>query len=224
MALTILTLSVSHRSHVPIITFSVRLDLSGAAAQYGVKFGHVTSGDFALSNNVFSPCTKQEAQNASRNVDRAYKRFKEVVSEGRALEEDYLETIAGGRVWTGEQAKEIGLVDEVGGLSRAIAYARRNFTSGDARVVHFMEDKPYFDRFRELLSIGLHRNQTFGMEDAMRATNPLAVLSDLVDEQVTHPRVQPKASGLFVTVDENTAIQSLLGQDSNEQPAAVHDR
>ena len=53
---------------------------------------------------------------------------------GRNIPLSKIENIAQGRVWTGKQAVEIGLVNELGGMNRAIAYAKKQFTSGEAVV------------------------------------------------------------------------------------------
>lgn len=59
-------------------------------------------------------------------VDLIYNRFLEVVAEGRGMTKEAVNTVARGRVWTGSDAKEKGLVDELGGLSEAIAFAIEN--------------------------------------------------------------------------------------------------
>jgi protease-4 len=57
-------------------------------------------------------------------IDRAYTQFLGLVAEGREMNVDQVRAIAGGRVWTGQQALEHGLVDHVGGFSVAVARAR----------------------------------------------------------------------------------------------------
>ena len=57
-------------------------------------------------------------------IDRAYAQFLGLVAGGREMQVDQVRAIAGGRVWTGQQAREIGLVDHVGGFSVAVARAR----------------------------------------------------------------------------------------------------
>jgi protease-4 len=56
-------------------------------------------------------------------VDHLYQRFIALVAEGRNLSPEQVQAIAGGRVWSGEDALEVGLVDELGGLDEAIASA-----------------------------------------------------------------------------------------------------
>jgi ClpP class serine protease len=67
-------------------------------------------------------------------MDRVYQYFKQLVSEGRNIPLAEVETLAQGRVWTGEQAKENDLIDEFGGINHAIAYATAKYTSGVAEV------------------------------------------------------------------------------------------
>ena len=57
------------------------------------------------------------------SIDDTYARFINLVAEGRDLPREDVENIAGGRVWSGEQALEIGLVDQLGDLDQAIAAA-----------------------------------------------------------------------------------------------------
>ena len=58
-----------------------------------------------------------------RYTEGVYQRFIDVVAEGRGRDPDYIRSIGGGRVWIGSKAKEVGLVDEFGGLDDAIAAA-----------------------------------------------------------------------------------------------------
>jgi protease-4 len=60
---------------------------------------------------------------AERGVDSVYHKFLDVVAKGRRLSVDSVNSIAQGRVWTGEEGKQIGLVDELGGLDRALEIA-----------------------------------------------------------------------------------------------------
>jgi protease-4 len=60
-----------------------------------------------------------------RQLRQFYDLFLQRVAEGRKLDKSAVDAVGQGRVWTGEQAKEKGLVDEVGGLRQALAYARQ---------------------------------------------------------------------------------------------------
>jgi protease-4 len=72
----------------------------------------------------FEPFSEHEREQVRQELGEFYARFKRVVSEGRGLAPEAVEEIARGRVWTGEQAQEIGLVDELGDFQTALAAAK----------------------------------------------------------------------------------------------------
>jgi protease-4 len=74
--------------------------------------------------NTSRPFSSDERQAVSDAMMRVYDDFKAVVAQGRQLDKTTLESICGGRVWTGEMAKEHRLVDTLGGVSEAFAQLR----------------------------------------------------------------------------------------------------
>ncbi len=77
---------------------------------------------------------------------RIYDEFKGRVSEGRSISLEDLEKIAQGQIWTGEQAKENGLVDEIGGLEAAIEEAAKISGIEDYETVSFPENKTFSEK------------------------------------------------------------------------------
>jgi protease-4 len=71
------------------------------------------------------PFSEVERRKVGELIDRSYRLFLERVAAARHRTPGEIEPVAGGRVWTGRQALERGLVDELGGLDRAVAEARR---------------------------------------------------------------------------------------------------
>jgi protease-4 len=71
-----------------------------------------------------APFSGAERQKVRRSLEDSYARFKARVAEGRGMEMDRVEEIARGRVWTGQQALERGLVDELGDFQTAVEKAR----------------------------------------------------------------------------------------------------
>ncbi|MGD0621730.1 MAG: signal peptide peptidase SppA [Thermacetogeniaceae bacterium] len=69
------------------------------------------------------PITPEEAQIMQGIIDDTYAQFVQVVAKGRGLPVDQVRKLADGRVYTGDQAKQLGLVDELGGLHEAVALA-----------------------------------------------------------------------------------------------------
>ena len=86
----------------------------------GITFDSAATSANAVGLAGIKPLTAQERKNLSQSVDRIYTVFTEHVAEGRNLPIADVLTIAEGRVWSGTMAKEIGLVDEIGGLREAI--------------------------------------------------------------------------------------------------------
>jgi protease-4 len=71
------------------------------------------------------PFTPEERAMMMANMQATYDTFVEKAAQGRNTTPERIDAIAQGRVWTGRQAKEIGLVDELGGLDRAISIAKQ---------------------------------------------------------------------------------------------------
>lgn len=83
-----------------------------------------TRGALADIGSIQDAWTEAERAAMQRYVDDAYRSFLEAVAQGRAMTVDEVDAVARGRVWTGAQALERKLVDELGGLSAAIRWAR----------------------------------------------------------------------------------------------------
>jgi protease-4 len=90
----------------------------------GVTADRLTFGDKADIFSTFRRWTDEERELIKEEMKWTYNQFLTKVAEGRNMSKENVEKIAKGRVWTGNQAKELGLVDEIGGLSKAIALAK----------------------------------------------------------------------------------------------------
>ncbi len=104
--------------------FSGKFAAAGAFGKVGIGVDGVTYGAQA---DIFSPVDRfSDAGRAAMQaqVDDIYERFLQVVAEGRAMSRDEVHAVAQGRVWTGRQALARGLVDELGGLRRAVVLAQ----------------------------------------------------------------------------------------------------
>ena len=95
---------------------------------------------------VSRPMTGEEREIMQAGVDRIYRIFKERVSNGRSKDMDYVETVAKGRVWTGSQALERGLVDQLGGVNDAIELAAEMANLDEYRVKAFPKQKDPFEQ------------------------------------------------------------------------------
>ena len=104
----------------------------------GLTFDRVaTNKHSVLTTN--RKLTEEEMTMIQESVDEIYVQFKSVVAKGRGLTMDQVQEIARGRVWTGVDAKKVGLVDELGGMKDAIAYAAKQakIDKKDIKVLYY---------------------------------------------------------------------------------------
>jgi len=100
--------------------------LKGAFDKLGIGTDSVSDGKFAEIYSPFRQFTPAERAKVEAQMQSTYELFVSRVAEGRRSSPEKIDAIAKGRVWTGKQARELGLVDELGGLDRAIALAKEH--------------------------------------------------------------------------------------------------
>lgn len=115
----------------------------------GVTFDEVNLNTHASMNGVTNKFDPLEHQVIQNGVERVYNTFTKRVAEGRNMHQDSVKVYAEGRVWTGEQALEIGLVDKIGDLDDAIAYAVELSGVGDYRLKEFPKKKEPIEQLME---------------------------------------------------------------------------
>lgn len=101
-----------------------KLAAAEAWSKLGIDWGELHEGHNATFAVALRPYTDSERARLEALLDAIYQEFKDRVGEGRSMDPDAVEEVAKGRVWTGAQAMERGLVDELGGMHRAIDLAR----------------------------------------------------------------------------------------------------
>lgn len=102
--------------------FGMFPNVSKIVSDFGVHIDVVQTSKYAdmLIDMGLRPLTADQRTLIQRQVERGYEIFLSRVAEGRGMTRDQVDSIAQGRVWLGAKAKELGLVDELGGLDRAI--------------------------------------------------------------------------------------------------------
>ncbi|TET24725.1 MAG: signal peptide peptidase SppA, partial [Candidatus Cloacimonadota bacterium] len=101
----------------------------------GLKFETIERGNHAAIFSATKPFTEEERELIKKDINEFYQDFIEKVAEGRGLSVSKVDSIGRGRIWTGSQAKEIGLIDELGGLYEAIQIAKKKAgISKDSKV------------------------------------------------------------------------------------------
>jgi protease-4 len=93
----------------------------------------------------FRDLTPEEREIFQSIVDESYDEFVEVIVKGRGLPEERVREIADGRVYSGEQAKELGLVDSFGGLDEAAKVSEDLAGVDGATVVRYVQPESFTD-------------------------------------------------------------------------------
>ena len=129
-----------------------KLNLSGLYNLLGVSTDYVATSDNAtMFSDVQSFSPEQEA-NIKKSLDETYAEFTGGVAKARGMSSDAVDKIGKGRVWTGAQAKAIGLVDEIGGSDRALAVAKDLAhipANQSVQIIRYPQEKSVFQQLVE---------------------------------------------------------------------------
>ena len=136
--------------------FSMIPDLGGTIKnKLHVTVTPVNSNDHADMLGMMRPLTPKEEAYMQASVERIYTKFTSIVAEGRDMTVEAVDEIAQGRVWTGAEALEIGLVDQIGTLEDAIEYAALSIEGvtsvSDVQVAAFPKPKTTLETLLETL-------------------------------------------------------------------------
>ena len=114
----------------------------------GVTFDGVKTGKFADIGTIARPLNEYEKKVIQKEVEDIYTDFVQKAADGRKRKYEEIEKVASGRVWTGEQAKQIGLVDELGDFERAVEIAATEAKlDKDYQIEYFPKQRDFFERF-----------------------------------------------------------------------------
>jgi len=120
------------------------MNAKGLLEKVGVEATAVTSGPRKDMGSPFRTMTSEERAIFQGLIDSFYQRFLSVVQEGRPnLQMDQIKKLADGRIYTGDQAKAAGLVDDIGYLEDAVELAKKKAGLTEARVVMYRRPGEY---------------------------------------------------------------------------------
>jgi protease IV len=118
----------------------------------GITFDEVKTNPYADYIPVTRPMNDAERKIITHDIETIYSTFTTHVSEGRKMTVAQVDSIGQGRVWSGVDAKRIGLVDEFGGLNDAVAAAAKLAKLKDYRTMDLPEQKDTFQQLMEAFS------------------------------------------------------------------------
>ncbi len=114
----------------------------------GITFDDVSTNDHALLSSV-KPLTDFQKRFIQSGVDSTYFLFKQRVAQGRNLRMEFVDSIAQGRIYSGNKALSIGLVDGIGGLNDAIGAAARKANISNYSLDEYPSSPDIFEMFRD---------------------------------------------------------------------------
>lgn len=118
--------------------FGIIFNVQEIAENFGLTWDYATTHDYAGSWTITRPQTEGEMAQLRETTEWYYERFLQKVAESRDMEIEYIDSVAQGRIWMGQEALRVGLVDEIGGLDEAIAEAvEMAGLDSDYRVVDY---------------------------------------------------------------------------------------
>ena len=144
---------------------SARPNLKGLYDKLGITKDSLSRGKNANLDSDYFPVTEAARKKYQEEVDTFYRTFLKVVAGGRKRKVEQIEPLAQGRVWLGSQAKEQGLVDELGGLDKAVELVKKkaNIPAGEkVKLVVYPQRRSFFDQLMSKPSEG-------SLEVALRA-------------------------------------------------------
>ncbi len=128
-------------------TFGGKFNIAGLSEKLGIKWGHLTTSDNALMWSGSESYGPAQWVKVNAYMDQIYDGFTSRVAKGRKMSPDQVEKVARGRVWTGEQALALGLVDQLGGLNMAIDLAKKEGGLGaDAGIQIYPRHKSVIEK------------------------------------------------------------------------------
>ena len=131
--------------------FATVPNIKGFSEDIGINASHVKTHDNALGYSVFKAPEGHFRATIKEGIEHVYDTFKQRVASGRNMTVEEVEAIAQGRVWTGEQALQNGLVDGLGGMDQAIEAAARLAELEEYNLISYPKIEPELEDFLSVM-------------------------------------------------------------------------
>jgi protease IV len=142
---TIVSLPTSVTGSIGVIMLSI--NAKGLMEKIGVAPVAIKSGEMKDAGSPFRALTPEERAVFQAVIDQMYGRFVATISRSRKIPEERIRQFADGRIYTAEQAKALGLVDEIGYMDDVVKAARKAAGVEEARVIMYQRPKDYRANF-----------------------------------------------------------------------------
>jgi protease-4 len=183
--------------------FGIIPNIQRLANDHGVTMDSVKTGKFAGGLlTIARPRNPEELAVFQKSVDWMYSQFVAKVADGRKLPISRVEEIAQGRVWSGKDAKSIGLVDEIGGLDAAVHYAGKQANLGEHfRITEYPKSKNLSQAIAEMFGkyapASLH----------LRSTGLVGQITEQIEGELTWLNALNDSKGVYARMPVNLLIR-----------------
>ena len=146
--------------------------LYNAQDKYGFHSNSISKGRYSDINDNFAPLSEESRTKISQSMQETYKEFKSRVSKNRKLDENTLETYAQGKIWLGDEAKNINLIDGIASLDEVIKIMAKDLRLRNNYAVEniYLEE----DFGQKLKSLANMITQKFSLSEQMKKNIPQA--------------------------------------------------
>ncbi len=152
--------------------FGMLPNFKQVADKFGVNAEKVQTHDNASGYSPFRALESKDRAFITEGVEEIYEVFVNRVAEGRKMTFEQVNDLAQGRVWTGTDALKNGLIDEFGGLDKAIAYAAKKVEISNYKIVNYPEYEVKFeDMLRNLLGVSILKTQEELLKEKIGTAN-----------------------------------------------------
>lgn len=174
--------------------FGLRFNVQKLGNDHGITWDVVKTTQYADNESISRPKTPQELAIAQKSVNQIYDQFLNRVSQARKLPKPKVAQIAQGRVWSGKDAKQLGLVDQIGGINQAIEYAAKQAKLGDDwEVDEYPESHSLEERILKKLTSEVSQNNTKQTDpltaEIRKFQSDLEILKGMNDPQGIYARL-----------------------------------
>lgn len=132
--------------------FGIFPNIGGLTDKLGIKFDNVKTNKYSDFGATYRPMNTEERVILQRYINNGYELFTKRCAEGRDMNIDSLKAIAEGRIYSGTDAMQLGLVDEMGGLEEAIAFAAKKANISDYTLKYYPSVKSLIEQISDIFS------------------------------------------------------------------------
>ena len=135
--------------------FGIFPNIGGLTDKLGIKFDNVKTNKYSDFGATYRPMNTEERVILQRYINNGYELFTKRCAEGRDMNIDSLKAIAEGRIYSGTDAMRLGLVDEMGGLEEAIAFAAKKANISDYTLKYYPSVKSLIEQISDIFSTSI---------------------------------------------------------------------